>query len=382
MRFRALDSWRGIAALLVVLLHSRFLGHGYDLAFVRNSWLFVDFFFVLSGFVLAHAYGERLVAGYDRVAFVIRRFGRLWPLHAAVLVAFVVAEIGKLALDQSGVFTPETGAFDPTEKYAPLALVSNVLLLQSLGLHDKLTWNEPSWSISTEFYTYIVFAAFCFLKHPKVRLLVAGLLVGGSLVIVSRSGSFMNTTFDYGFFRCVAGFFMGYFCYQAYAAASRSEWRPSTILELVALGLVVAFVTFAGRGYPTLAAPAVFASVVWVYAFEGGRASQFLLTRPLQRLGEWSYSIYMVHALIVMVVSRGITLAEKATDQSLRVFHTPPGEVVPVELISFGNAYLMDGLTMLYVLAVVATAALTYRFIEVPGRDYFNAVASRRSGSE
>ena len=70
-RFAALDSWRGIAALLVALLHFRFLGHFYSLDFVRNSWLFVDFFFVLSGFVITHAYADYM-PDHEQISLVAR----------------------------------------------------------------------------------------------------------------------------------------------------------------------------------------------------------------------------------------------------------------------------------------------------------------------
>ena len=56
MRFRALDSWRGIAACLVALYHLDAYSHLFDVPFLRNSYLMVDFFFVLSGFVIAANY--------------------------------------------------------------------------------------------------------------------------------------------------------------------------------------------------------------------------------------------------------------------------------------------------------------------------------------
>ena len=88
-RFRALDGWRGICALLIALHHFPARGFVYHLPLVRNSWLLVDFFFVLSGFVIAHAYSERLTHANQFKPFAIRRFFRLWPLHVCVLAAFI-----------------------------------------------------------------------------------------------------------------------------------------------------------------------------------------------------------------------------------------------------------------------------------------------------
>ena len=98
MRFTVLDSWRGISALLVAAFHLPVLSHQFAIPLLRNAFLFVDFFFVLSGFVITHAYDSKLATGRQGVSFMVRRFGRVWPLHMAVLLAFVAVELGKLAL--------------------------------------------------------------------------------------------------------------------------------------------------------------------------------------------------------------------------------------------------------------------------------------------
>src|ERR1700743_2555768 len=97
-RFRALDGWRGLCALLVAAHHIAAPGCLYWQPLIRNAWLFVDFFFVLSGFVIAHAYGDRLEKTPQIKDFVLRRIGRLWPLHVAVLLGFVALELAHLAL--------------------------------------------------------------------------------------------------------------------------------------------------------------------------------------------------------------------------------------------------------------------------------------------
>lgn len=63
MRFDALDGWRGIAALMVSLFHFNAYHHFVASPFIRNAHLYVDFFFVLSGFVIAHAYADKLTGG-------------------------------------------------------------------------------------------------------------------------------------------------------------------------------------------------------------------------------------------------------------------------------------------------------------------------------
>src|SRR5882724_9776652 len=149
-RFRILDGWRGACALLVALFHLDAYWHFYETPLIRNAWLFVDFFFVLSGFVISHAYRGRLSDWREARSFVVRRVGRLWPLHMAVLALFILLEALKLAVVSTGHVGGDSLAFTDTKAFD--AIAANIVLIQSLGVYDHLTWNFPSWSISTEFY--------------------------------------------------------------------------------------------------------------------------------------------------------------------------------------------------------------------------------------
>ena len=89
-RFLVLDSFRGIAAICVVIFHMHIIGSITELNFFRGSSLFVEFFFVLSGFVLAHTYGFKDVS-FKR--FIISRTFRLYPLHIFMFFIFVLSRI-------------------------------------------------------------------------------------------------------------------------------------------------------------------------------------------------------------------------------------------------------------------------------------------------
>jgi len=118
------------------------LGHFYFVPFVRNAYLFVDLFFVLSGFVITHAYSDRIDDGRSFARFVVRRFGRVWPLHISILAVFIIVEIMKLvAVSSLGVL----GRYAPfTGPAAVSSILTNALLIHSFGLDGKLTWNHPS----------------------------------------------------------------------------------------------------------------------------------------------------------------------------------------------------------------------------------------------
>jgi peptidoglycan/LPS O-acetylase OafA/YrhL len=91
----ALDSLRGVCASIVAFFHVDGDALIKTVPFVANGFLFVDFFFVLSGFVIAASYGEKIVTGFPIGKFMFLRLGRLYPLHAFMLFAYVFIAIFK-----------------------------------------------------------------------------------------------------------------------------------------------------------------------------------------------------------------------------------------------------------------------------------------------
>lgn len=148
---RALTGMRGIAAWLVVLYHIRLSVAGLPhsvVAVLAKGYLAVDFFFLLSGFVIWLSWGERLRRGGIGAVpgFLWRRLARIWPLHLFMLGCAVALALLLLAL----------GKHDAVHQpFADLPL--HILLLQNWGFTDHLAWNDPSWSISTEWAAYLLF---------------------------------------------------------------------------------------------------------------------------------------------------------------------------------------------------------------------------------
>ena len=116
-RFEVLDAFRGICALCVVVFHMRFMGSFTELTFFRNSEYFVEFFFILSGFVLSHGYSSK--SNLTFFSFMRTRFFRLYPLHIFMLLVFLIIECGKFLAFRYGGFSftnyPFTGAASPYE---------------------------------------------------------------------------------------------------------------------------------------------------------------------------------------------------------------------------------------------------------------------------
>jgi peptidoglycan/LPS O-acetylase OafA/YrhL len=384
MRFQALHGWRGLAALLVVVYHSPFCGYLYPVPLVRNGYLFVDLFFVLSGFVISHAYADRLANRKSVGIFLIRRFGRIWPLHAAILTVFVGLELLKLVGLRNGLgFRHQPFAHG----HAIGALWADLCLLQSFGLYDHLTWNGPSWSIGAEFWTYAVFAGI-FLVWPRRSVLIAvtiAILAPIAILLLSRHSPVADVSYDFGALRCLFGFSVGHLTYRLFKTrASRcspggvASWSPYFIEGAAAVG-IVGFVSNAGNGAATMAAPFVFAAAIYVFAQEGGPLSLLLRSKPARRLGDWSYSIYMTQALIITLLIELCSAVEKMTGTAL----LRPVGGVDGELFTLNVPYsaaVADGLTLICLGFTITMSALTFRLVENVGRDYFSRLADRLRG--
>jgi peptidoglycan/LPS O-acetylase OafA/YrhL len=367
-RFQALDAWRGICAILVVIFHfvSVLPTSFANSPFVANAYLFVDFFFVLSGFVICHSYRDNISTLRHFGQFVVRRFARVWPLHAVTLAVLLAAIIGVNHLPHPDDLTL---TWDDNS-YSVRALLPNLLLLNSFGMQGS-TWNGPAWSIGAEFCVYFLFGALLLIAPRRLVSICIVLSVAALIFIFLRAPDLMNTTWDYGLIRCVAGFSAGVVAYHCYERLEASTPLKSTMIELAALVFVISFVIGAGSGPDhvfaiSLAAPLMFAVAVVAFAREGGILSHVLRARPFRALGRFSFSIYLIHQPLLVITCYGIWLAgyrTKAFDPT-----------------SDGTWLAGTHLFMLYfIFAVVLIAAFTYNFIEVPTRRRLNRLAGGRT---
>lgn len=377
-RFEALDSWRGICALAVAIFHYSFVMKTEIIqnAILSNSYLFVDFFFVLSGFVVCHAYRGRLDSPRKVGGFVLRRFGRLWPLHAALL--FVLMLIVTV-INLYGRHPDSLTITDATGNYSLLALALNAALLTAMGLYGN-AWNSPAWSIGAELYTYLLFAAVVVFAGKRLLGASLALTLGASLVLLAFAPALMNSTADFGFVRCIGGFFAGVVTYHVHEATRERKLPLPSVAEVAVVALAGLFMLVAGDGPDevhalSLLAPAVFGAAILVFARERGALSKVLQVRPLRALGRWSYSIYMVHMPILLLLGYVVWLYGELGAASLQVDTVVEGHVK--QLYDLGDPVGTNLLLLGFLVAVVASAAWTYRLVEAPWRDRFNRIAKR-----
>lgn len=357
--FEAVDSLRGFAALAVALHHLQVGSHIYFWPLFRNAYIFVDFFFVLSGFVIAHAYQDRLTSKADVEDFAIRRVARIWPLHLVMLAAFLAAEIGLWLILQKVSLPLSRLPF--TEDRTLAGLPINALLLNGILPVGGSSWNGPSWSVSVEILTYAVFAGTVLLAKRAAPWFQSLFLVIGLAVIVLGHDDLIRVA------RCFYSFFLGVSVWRYRGLANK---MPVTLVGIAGIIVSFALITFGSVLIQLTVLPPIFGILIVAISTDRGLIARFLRRRVCLFLGKISYSIYMVHFFIAFVLTNVIKVACKL----LHVPATLPG----TDLAILGRpGWTMDAVTLLYLAMVVAVATFTYSWVEKPGMEFGKRLAKR-----
>ena len=360
-----LDSVRGIAALCVVVHHfvisstfGQFLDlHGPVADFFWNCWIFVDLFFVLSGIVMAMNYG-RPAGRFPAKDFLVRRLARIYPLHLAMLLLLLPLRGARIASAALGL--PVVSALGH-EVNTPYAFVMHLFLLNALGTVGDLSWNGPSWSISAEFYTYMVFAAVVALLAANRLLALTGQIFALvsvtallAVLFVLREDS-LEFHYDFGILRCLYSFSLGVVTFRLVETfRGRLGWLGGGLAQAFLALAAIALVARVGEyGRLSFAAPPVFALVLASLLLNGRTAlGRGLSVAPLVWLGQRSYAIYMIHSTIIVLVEYACRGAGIARVKAL-------------------NEILHGGIGLILMLGIVALVLLlsdfTLKFIEKPG---------------
>lgn len=354
-RFEALDSFRGIFALFVVIFHMQLLGSITQLNFFRGSSIFVEFFFVLSGFVLAHGYGFK--KNLDFNTFMKARFFRLYPLHFFMFIVFLVLEFGKFFAYKYGGLVFNYKPF--TNSTAVSEIIPNLLLVQSwTPFTNALSFNYPSWSISIEFYMYaLLFFSIVLFKSYRVLSWFAVSLIAFFLIYIESDLLVINVL------KGLSCFFGGSFVYVIYKQIShlKLSYVSGSFIEAILLMLVVLIVQ-SENSYRGIIAPVLFIISILFFAFEFGVFSKVLKARPLQYVGKLSYSIYMTHAAILFCLTSTAMVVQKIIGK----------EVAPVfegtRFLDFGSSTINNLVVIAILGIVIYISSLTYKHIEIRGQ--------------
>lgn len=359
---------RGIAALLVVIFHSNlmletFLPPGIT-GIVGQGWLWVDFFFILSGFIMLYVYGnsfEKAVNKSNFTKYFWARFARVYPLNLITLaVALILAIYIRSIADGLDPFFQ--AMLDPWA--APASLV----FLQGMHLFDAAPLNTPSWSLSTEWWMYMIFPFlvpfFSTLKRNGIALILL-VLVFAYLALIYLigpiSGPFggsntLNLVADFGFLRCMVGFVLGMWIHQLFKGNTGKSFFEKDFVFIFSFVAILVCMHFQVHEMITLI---FFCTTILSATYNHGEIKKFLDTKPLQRLGDWSFSIYMTHVLIIYV----FWIVEIRED---------PKYFADIRALFTKAPDYTQGLISLLILVTTTMIIswLTYKFVEIPSREY------------
>lgn len=338
-------------ACSVVLLHTTVNTPWLASSPVRNSYIAVDFFFILSGFVICMNYADKLEQVVDLKKYVIKRFLRLWPLHLNSLLFlsfldFIAFRFGLGA---------DTVVFSDIVSFAKELVLLHVFMPE-VGMH----WNFPAWSISAEIVAYLVFA---FLVFGLGNRFIYGL---AAVFILSFFSVFCEI--DTKALRATTGFCLGAMIAELFFRRRIYEYRFPSILEVPALLLLFTIFAFykklGGIAYPVMLMS--FTAVVTIFAFEAGPISSALKAWPFQKLGLYSYGIYMVHSLIMKLIDKLISVLEKVIGVPMRVISPFPDFREGKLLLDSGSFFMNSLLPIGILLLVIITARVSNKIIEIP----------------
>lgn len=288
-RINKLDGLRGLFALFVVLFHfnkhnaPQFIVNNF---FVRESYIFVDFFFILSGYVITLTYNDRLNRMKDLWPFLKKRLIRLYPLLLFSTLMY-------------------WGFVHPQINNRNILLALDTLLLTNATpiLGSGIGMNYPSWSISSEIISYFVFGLSSMIAIQKRKPTIIGFITISCFLFLAFQQNYFQTG-EFGFLRGLACFNLGYFIY---FFADRKINIPN-ILEWMIPLFIGALMYYYNHATLTSSIqiiliqfliPLTFASSIYLLIKTNGLLSGFLQTKPLVFLGKISYSVYLNHAFVI-----------------------------------------------------------------------------------
>ncbi|WP_453951718.1 acyltransferase family protein [Bradyrhizobium sp. USDA 377] len=339
-----LDFLRFVASAGIVAYHSieYFVPKAFRDALneqTRGLSLFVDLFFVISGFVIAYVYCGKIGSFADFGNFMQRRVGRLVPLHLLTLIVSITIIGTAAALGQTVNRMP---SFD-------LRCIAQtaVFLHAIVSCGNGISFNGVSWSIGAEMVMYMLFPLLAWVGYrTKTGLLgatIAALLV---VAVVHRvEGGAWELLAPVP--RALPSFLIGISLFY-WRDNLRCIPRPGLFLA-ASLPIAVAVMT---TGMPDIV------SLVLVYVVAGSaiaadvQGSVGSAVRWLAPFGQLTYSIYMWHSILITVLINGI---------GDKVLHAGAGLMLVIGVVCYASVF--------------AVSCISYLFIETPARRWIDSLA-------
>lgn len=385
---KPLTAIRGVAALAVVVHHtgSRLLPRWGNVItahthLLENGYLWVDFFFILSGFILTHVYQKQFnitVAQKGYQTFLISRLARLYPLHFFTLALMIGLEVIKLihfnwlSYHDPSQLTQFNQPFHSQLYHIP-GIFLNLFMLQVFDPHSPplfdiyVSWNGPAWSISAEFLIYLLvpFLIFFLLQRKAFASGLLYMLAFSFICIVLEFNKLNNSGFP-SLIRCGSECVAGILTYKAYVSGFFDKFLKSDLsfISITLSVLIVMHYAFVRVGVldPSLyQIIPLFCLLILACSLNRQRFSNLLSSPTFVFLGLISYSIYMVHWFILEFMS----FAWKVTFS---------------EDFGIGWSFVQASIVVVVIIgAVIAMATCTYTWVELPMRSRVKKLPLLRS---
>ena len=348
-----LTGLRAVAAVWVIAFHYRTgpfspLGANHVLPILGYGYLGVDMFFILSGFVIWHVHAEDFVRPRLRafLRFMALRAARLYPVYLVTLGVFVVL----LWLAPDWGATPLYPG-----NYTGGQFLQHLLLVQSWGFSAHLSWNYPSWSVSAEWFCYILFPlaapVMASFGRRGVTLAIALLLVGiGASYWVAFNANLNHSVGAVTLLRAAPEFALGCLLRQLAGTTAMETWPWTRIVGGVALLWVASFYTPLPVGL--LAIP-LFAMMILAASVSGTMVARVVSLRPFVALGAASYSLYLMQA----PVQKGASVLKQWLDPA--------------------RPFQSAGVVVAYLSLLAAGTFIVHRFAENPSRRFLRRLIDR-----
>ena len=383
---RPLTGVRGILAIWVVIFHvflfltlalgikiEEHFGEFTSNIFWRGYFA-VDIFFLLSGFVISYSYSDRFkkITLKSYFSYIYSRFFRIYPVHIFVLLIFALFYwVINLPLpDRCFPYDPD---FD-CNKYDVSSFIKNLFLIQSWDWFPLNSWNVVAWSISSEFFAYIIFPfLLIFLNHFNkiwVSVFIIFALISAMLAITYSSNSvnhyytlfselvlaknsseftkdFLNSpnqiAFEFGLIRIFFEFLVGCFIYKIFDQLKGIKLKYSNACFILILLLITLSFNYGNMLLHYYLAPFL---ILLMAIDDKSYFSKFLSMNFINWLGKISYSTYMIQVVILSLLAKPI-----------------------ISILNSGKFYDTVSVYLVTILVIAVTlisGALLYYFVENP----------------
>lgn len=294
-KFETLDGLRGLAAILVVWFHQHMAGIN---PFPEGTYLAVDLFFLMSGFVIAHAYEGRMKKGMSVWAFMRVRLIRLYPLY---ILGSAFGMVVMLAFGRLSAFHLASVGQMARAVLSAIFMIPYLTPEASVGLFPL---NGPAWSLFFELIANLAYA----LVGPRLSnraLLGVCAAAGVAVVYAALTHHTLNLghrtdRFWVGLARVAFSFPAGVLLYRLHKAGWRS---PFALRPAWSLGAALALLLIPSKGLwagPLAAGIAILAFPLLLAAAVSARAPGPGMSRAFALSGEVSYPLYAIHGPLVV----------------------------------------------------------------------------------